>query len=648
MLKLCVSVLCVCLLLVGGASAQPGGFEGDVSTMLDGNLLRWDSTYGLYGQASVDGATLVWPPGTYAVGPELFLGVKLPQAFTLKPTSFNDIPHRPRSDLTILAYGVKIVITDPTIGGLHFEECHGITIKGLTVAYDVLPYTQGTVTNKYQFGTPGNLQDAFDVQIDSAYLGLDDSRFVFGENQPANQSGYLALFDPATDLMKADMIRTALRIDAPIALGGNTFGCQLVASQSNSYQDIEIGDRFVYVMRNNAGGSFRFLGSEPTAAHRAPVTLEDCTGKASPQVFALLDGCPDIASTGQSIVRNCEITTGNPDRLASTVGGAVAPSSCRVGPLIEDCTFARMMDDGVNIELNGRLVQSPAPGPSGTVTLDLAGGPRVAPGDLLQLVDPQTGETLHVTATSVTSITPGAPPEDPITVTLAQTVFDVQGTGNPLLPGDSWHCFNASLANPGFEVRDNTFRDHRGKGAVISSMLGSFHDNLVEGSSMNGIAVVNYYGFSGIPQFITIEDNTIRNCGYSFRGNVLSGKNVAKGASIWVGALTPHFKQFPTIGTPTSGYHVVLGNTIEDWKLAGIYLNSMTQTLVKDNSLSGTVDPGHRALIVATPSTNSTVLNLDVTQSSGLDYAVRDDTVMADMVSISNVFVTAPTQVFEP
>src|SRR5580698_9361202 len=81
-------------------------------------------------EAIKEGKTeVVIPPGTYRM--------------TAKPGSPHLYLHDVRN-LTIVATGVTM-ICEKLSRAIAFENCHNVTLKGLTVDYDPLPFTQGTV-----------------------------------------------------------------------------------------------------------------------------------------------------------------------------------------------------------------------------------------------------------------------------------------------------------------------------------------------------------------------------------------------------------------------------------------------------------------------------------------------------------------------
>jgi len=85
------------------------------------------------------------------------------------------------------------------------------------------------------------------------------------------------------------------------------------------------------------------MGQAVIAVNCGDVTYDGVTVKSGGAAFAEDNG------SGGNIYRNCKVTPENPGDLLSTYGDALHSSSMQKGPLVEDCLFERMGDDGINI-----------------------------------------------------------------------------------------------------------------------------------------------------------------------------------------------------------------------------------------------------------------------------------------------------------
>jgi hypothetical protein len=93
------------------------GTPFDLQTFVDEAVARGDSR-------------IVLPPGRHRVTPTRGVHLRL----------------RGLRDIAIVADDVEIVCTQTT-RAVEVEECHGLTLSGLTIDYDPLPYTQGRIIN---------------------------------------------------------------------------------------------------------------------------------------------------------------------------------------------------------------------------------------------------------------------------------------------------------------------------------------------------------------------------------------------------------------------------------------------------------------------------------------------------------------------
>lgn len=339
--------------------------------------LRTDPDNGLY-TAALDDDTITWPPGNYYIGSD----AGTLYCFILHPA--DPSIRKNRTNLTINASGVNIVVTDPSLSVFFLHQCHGLLINGgelgFTITYDPLPFNQSTIL------AVNTANNTFDVQLDAGYLGFDNPFFSYELAPPPGHNNYGVLFDPNTTLMKAGTSATFMRLDSYQQLVGSGVYRLTTHSADSAYlQHFVPGDRFVYVGRRLGVNVFNLNGFEPT--NRDPLKIENCTAYAGTSLFMNIRNSPNFSSTGQAIIRNCKLIRPSSERLI-TAAACLFATNCRVGPLVEGCTFERMSDDGFDFHGDTRLFQQ-YPFPGDFTTMDLAGGPRLAVADSLQFFFPQ-------------------------------------------------------------------------------------------------------------------------------------------------------------------------------------------------------------------------------------------------------------------
>lgn len=595
----------VCMTGAGVATAQ---------AHLDGNLLKWDPTYGLYSAAS-NGSTLVWPPGVYDIDSDSLVGEPVGYCFYLVPDTGNPSnPRRCRTNMTIEATGVTLAVRDPTIGVFFLRACDGLIINGLSVTYDPLPYNQSVVTSV-------NLSShTFDVALQPGFMGFENTFFAYGPFSTQPYNNYGILYDAATMLPKAGTFTDFMHIDGQQHLGGANYRLTANAGGYNYLAFFSPGDIFVYNGRRLGRSIFDLALFEPTSSpyNRPPLTLQNCTVRAGVNIFANISACPGISDSGASIIRNCSILAAGPDSLISTNGDGVFVGGCRVGPLVEDCTFERMSDNAFDLHGGPRRLFMGYPVAGDYSLADFAPGGQIRVGDRLQLFDPITGA---VELRDISAIPAGGPSETDWKRVLLSTPA-VGMTGNGVDPATSTNAFNTSTACPSFTIRNNTIRRNRGKGALIQAVEGVFANNVISDSCEMGIQVTNIPGGGPVPFSVSLRGNRITHCGYIAPSNAVSW-----GSSICVFGSKGLPFGGPSELQTTMGINIE-GNTIENWNTAGVYVGSIRDSVIAPylgmkNSFKGLVSGNARAVIVAYPAGNTVINGLTTAGAIGLEYAVR-------------------------
>ena len=125
------------------AQAAPGEALQGVSHTMD--EFRRLVTEGIKAGAN----RIVIPPGVYRGGPEKNKKVIC---------QVSDL-----SDKEIIADGVTMLCTDASCRALAFSKCRNVTLQGLTLDYDPLPFTQGDITAV----NPG--EDWLEIKIHAGY-----------------------------------------------------------------------------------------------------------------------------------------------------------------------------------------------------------------------------------------------------------------------------------------------------------------------------------------------------------------------------------------------------------------------------------------------------------------------------------------------
>ena len=258
---------------------------------------------------------IVIPPGRYTV--EAFRGTHL---------GFSNI-----NDVEIIAEGVELVCTS-TVRAVSFEECTNVTLRGLKIDYDPLPFTQGKITT---------------MAPDKSWLEFE----VAGGYPEDELAEPFQIYDPNTGSLRRGDARWQETVQP---LGNRRYR----VSKGHGYrfdpaEDTEqTGD--ILVGKNFSGGP----GSPHAIELREckGVRLEDITLHASPSFGFLERNCE--ATTYLRCVIDRRAPSDDPvardlPRLRSLNADAFHSKDATVGPAILSCRARYQGDDAVNI--NGRF-----------------------------------------------------------------------------------------------------------------------------------------------------------------------------------------------------------------------------------------------------------------------------------------------------
>lgn len=290
-------------------------------------------------QAPPSGSRLTLPPGTYRLCDQPGKGLL-----------FRDWENK-----EIVAEGVTLILKPGQ--GVTLKDCRQVRLRGLTVDYDPLPFTQGTIR-----------------QIDPAakqILVQLDPGFPQPDTLPSRDTLLYFVFDPATLVPRSLLWEGFAEFGAvPDGLwrfgrptGANFFGelGRPVAPQE--------GDLIALVNRG---------GPAVTLENCAAIHLEGVTVHAAPS-YAFFE---ERGEGGHRYTRCRIVRPPDTRRLLTTGADGLHSYLVERGPLIEDCEFNDTADDTIAVHGFFSLVT----GRSGPATLQVVSpfGPDFQPGDVLR------------------------------------------------------------------------------------------------------------------------------------------------------------------------------------------------------------------------------------------------------------------------
>jgi parallel beta-helix repeat protein len=453
----------VCVLLAGGRPAP---------TVLDAARLQ-AAILKAYGQGK---RSYTIAPGTYAV----------PKAAADFFLNFSGL-----KEFTIEAQGVTLILQDPTKGCFHFTGCSHVTLDGITMWHDPVPFTQATIR---AFDPKGAW---YDVDVMSGYPDWLSNPNVL----PQNSVGYV--FDQETRQWKAGTIDVYFSSVTP--LGAHRFRLNV----SNPYpQPAKVGDFMTF--RGNVESDIQLDQCERMDV--SGVTIESSPG------FVVHESDGNGRNHYSFTVTYGPAPTGASERpLVSSNADAFHSNAARVGPTVENCLFQGMPDDGTNIHGNYADV---AQSLGTTLYVDtLWGDLPVRPGDPL-LFYSSTDVPLGVSATvqsaqPVPNYVPPKPSSLPAFANVHQFWQIVVDRPLNLSPDD---LVGMPMAEgDGFVYRNNTIRNNRARGILIKASDGLVEGNAINGSTIAGIVISPELGGGMESDFshkLVVRDNSVRHVAY--------------------------------------------------------------------------------------------------------------------------------------
>jgi hypothetical protein len=542
-MKATVPNLLIAMLLplaAAGAAEQPAA-QGPRAASAPRTPRDFDLQAFINGQLQAGKRSVIVPPGCYRV----------------KPKHGRHLFFRELADVEVIADGVEMICTETT-RAMVFENCRNVHVKGITIDYQPLAFTEARITalppdkSWAEFEIiPGYPEDTFEQRIE--------------------------IFDPATgELRRTD----AGWVKTFQALGPHRY--RIAKQPSYRYRpqwDTEqVGDILVTTNHFPATAGGHAIESSGCAG----LKLEDVTLYASPSF-----GFVEHACDGSTYLR-CKIDRrpaaddlvqrGFP-RMRSLAADAFHSVQAQQGPAILECTARFQGDDCVNIHGSYHFVMA-----SGGRKLRVvaAGRMTIQPGDPVEFLPfdgPRPPDAVAV------KVEPDAPLSDAEKAFFQKVslyppnkqrllggqaqAFQVTLDHQATLPMGSAICSGNRSGN-GFIVKGCDFGYNRSRGILIKASRGQVVDNKITHGWMAAVLVAPEYWWS---ESSSSSDVVIA-------GNVITG---CRRAAIEIIAPGGNGRPLP------AGAHrniSILRNTITASAWPNIFVTSTTGLVIKDNRLT--------------------------------------------------------------
>lgn len=476
--------------------------------------------------------------------------------------------------------GARLVFTNLRDGGILATDCAGLELKGFTIDFDPLPFTQGTV-------------DRIDPATREVFFTLHEG---YPDLAPHFLGGRAHVFSAETHNWKTSA--PDIYASKAEALTPRNGVLRFTPGKREEFGAFAVGDYVALDFRHARG---------VRVERCSDLRIDGVTFWSAPSiaVIARFMGGRNVFS--YKIGRGPTPAGATVPRLMSTSADGLNYAYARSGPIIENCDFSHMGDDSVNLHgiaffvgaRKGRdvyLLRPYAEEPFGSV---------IAAGDDVHGL---AADSFGVKGRSrVRSFSPEKNPPEDFAPLAAKTWRSVAVSRKHLsvyrleledeIDVESGDFIEIpAIAAPGYVIRNNRFADHRARALRLMSSNGQVEGNTIEGIKQAAITIGPEFTFhreAGWVSDVSILANTIRGCGFD--------PSLQRSGSYTPGAISV-FHRGETVSAPKPETRheriLIQGNVIEDSGGPAIHINQARDVRVSGNRIG-------RANLVSKPGAGS-------------------------------------------
>ena len=474
------------------------------------------------------------------------------------------------SDVSIQAEGVTWMATNPTGSALTLRDCSNLSIQGLTIDYDPLPYTQGKIT------AFDREERTAEVEIDEGYPLLSDLYLVNRmhlfepdvlENKPGSPDYYLKGFERLSESRG----RITFRDTEP----GLDF--------------VNVGDRVAFNPRS--ASAIRVL------ERCSGLSFKDVTLHASPGLGVLVRFAEESGTYENfKIVPGPKPEGASEERLMSTCADAFNAAYTRKGPVLDGCEFAFMGDDSLNLHgavlpvlkwMDDQTFLTMRPLKNERFDLVIREGDEVRflTGENYGLITRAEVEEFEIVEESYEMWRPAALQFWPTFKNSERATFFRVRLKEPVsgVPVGSISEYPITAA-PDFVIRDSYFHDHRARGLRIMAENGVIENNRFERIKDAGISLGPEFAFwreSGWVENVVVRNNTFFRVG--------EGMPTFPDDAYTFGVISVFARVEPnrgeTIYYPGNRNLLIENNDIRESPRDGIHIFAATEVTVRGNRI---------------------------------------------------------------
>lgn len=485
--------------------------------------------------STIGNATLRVDPGTYRFGP-----------VETAPPGEKD-PHaeaRRIQDVTIDGSGATFIFTNPLRTGLQFVGGRDITVQGLTIDYEPLPFTQGEIVGVSDNGK------TITLAIDDQYPSLSHDMFAQADRV------WASVHEADGSLISG--IKKENSFDKFFSETAQTGERQFTLTIQNSSRGIETGRRLTIVARNNGTALDFYKVDRPT--------IEDVTVHASGGSAFGASVCSDPVIRGATVV-----PPSDSNRQIATDADGIRFVNCISSATITDCQHERLLDDSIVVQHTFAEVTEIID--SQTIRVEDVHPFVVAEGDTLgvQSVSGARKGSLPPISEYRPRFTTLGRRQKPAEITFEEEFTDTVSEGD--------FVGNEATGTQNFVVSNNELYNHRGILIRVTAGPGKIENNTLVGASRNAVELESdtdqNFSPKGWCHNVTVRNNKIRRAGLAY----FAGEHPA---AIRCHHLT--FEGTPTEGQPHRNINII-GNDIANCASLGIDVEASQNVRIEDNSI---------------------------------------------------------------
>lgn len=425
-----------------------------------------------------------------------------PLRYEVEPSNGVCLNFKNLTNVDILADGAEMDCAQ-TSRAINFENCRNVHLKGLTIDYDPLPFTEARISA---------------LAPDKSWMELE----VIPGYPQFNSTAGLEIFDPATGTLRRETGSWRTNFDD---LGHS--GYRIYKPDGYRYDSHwdyeEIGDILVANCRSPRGSGDHAV----VASHCGGLKLEDVTLYASPAFGFLEYRCDGSTYLRCKVDRRPE--SDEPHRFSlrrfrSLNADAFHSIEAAKGPAIIGCTARFQGDDCVNIHGIYHMVMASHGNQLRVAAMnDLS----IAPNDAVEFIPyqgarPPDGRAVKIEPDGALTaderkFIQNLPLDEHIRRALlgpGARFFKITLNRPVSLPMGSGICARNRVGN-GCVVRDCDFGSNRSRGIIIKASRAKVTGNKITGTWMTGVLVAPEFFWwleAACPEHVRIEDNIFDGC----------------------------------------------------------------------------------------------------------------------------------------